>query len=72
MHLRAGFFRDGPPRMSVVALNLAISTFCAVGFFFSLLSQQQRTPATVSVIGSLGAFGLTFLAIYAIAWALHI
>jgi hypothetical protein len=58
--------------MSVVAIDLAISTFCAVGFFFSLLGQQQRTPATISVFASLGAFGLTFLTIYAISWALHI
>jgi hypothetical protein len=61
--------------MSVTAIDLAISTFCALGFFFSLLRQrtpEYHTPVIVNVFASLGAFALTFLTIYAISWALHI
>src|SRR5262245_1711473 len=65
-------------RLTVTTLALAIGSICALGFFFTLVGQQQRPPrrAPISVIAgvfaSLGAFGLTFLTLYVISWVLGI
>jgi hypothetical protein len=64
--------------MSATTLALAISSICALGFFFSLMGQQHRPPrkgpmpVIANVFTSLGAFGLTFLTIYVISWVLGI
>jgi hypothetical protein len=63
--------------MSATTLALAIGSICALGFFFTLLGQQQRPlkarmPVIANVFASLGAFGLTFLMVYVMSWVLGI
>jgi hypothetical protein len=63
--------------MSGTSVDLAISTFCAIGFFFSVARDREADPAhhkptLVRLFASVGAFGLTFLTIYVIGQMLHV